>query len=327
MIDLKKNISLAKHTTFKIGGPAKYFCSAKRKEDLIEAIKMAKQKNLPFFILGNGSNILFSDKGYKGLIIKSQISNLKSQKNKKDIWAEARVKLKDLVKLSTESSLTGLEWAAGIPGTVGGAVWGNAQAFNSKMSNLVKEVEVLDVKTLEINPSASLRINGERSRTIKNLSKKQCQFSNKNSIFKKKRNFIILSVILKLKKGDERDIQKKIKEYLKYRRKNHPLNFPSAGCAFKNYQGEIKNQKLLEDFSELKKFNKLGIIPSAYLIEKCGLKGRQIGGAQISEKHANFIINLGNAKSKDVLVLIKLIKQKVKNKFGIVLKKEIEVVK
>lgn len=305
---IQNNISLNKHTTFKIGGPAKYFCSAKRKEDLIEAIKMAKQKNLPFFILGNGSNVLALDKGFGGLVIK--IENCKLKIENCNIYTEAGVKLKDLVKLSAREGLTGLEWAAGIPGTVGGAVYGNAGAFGFTTAGTIEKIEAVDLKNFR----------------IKNFSLGKCKFSNKDTLFKHNKNLIILSAVFRLKKGDKRDIQKKIKEYLKYRRKNHPLNFPSAGCSFKNYQGEIKNQKLLEDFPELKKFNKLGIIPSAYLIEKCGLKGRQIGGAQISEKHANFIINLGNAKSKDVLALIKLIKQKVKNKFGIVLKEEIEIV-
>ncbi len=269
----QKNISLAKHTSFKIGGSARYFCIAKSKKDLIEAIKWAKQKKIPFFVFGEGSNVLALDKGYDGLIIKFQ-----------------NLKLEDLVKLSAKKSLTGLEWAAGIPGTIGGAVYGNAQAFDVKMSDIVKSVEVLNVKTLK----------------IKNLLKNQCQFSAKKSIFKKNKNLIILLLNLELKKGNKKEIERKIKENLKHREKNHPLEFPSAGSVFVNQPGKP---------------------PSASLIEKAGLKGTKVGHAQVSKKHASFIINTGKAKSKDVLDLIKVIKKKVKSKFGITLKEEIQIIK
>jgi len=288
-MNIKENISLAKYTTFKIGGPAKYFCIARNKEDLIKAVKKAKELNLPFFILGGGSNVLFSDEGYKGLVINFQFSIFNFQKNG-TIYAGAGAKLEDIVKLATRKSLTGLEWAAGIPGTVGGAVYGNAQAFDTKMSDIIKSVEIFDTKTLK----------------IKNLLKKQCQFLAKKSIFKKNKNLIILSAILKLKNGKKKEIQKRIKEHLDYRKKNHPWRFPSAGSVF---------------------VNKTGGPPSAHLIEKCGLKGTKVGGAKVSEKHAGFIVNTGEAKAEDVLKLIKIIKQKVKRKFGVVLEEEIQIIK
>jgi UDP-N-acetylmuramate dehydrogenase len=172
-------------------------------------------------------------------------------------------------------------------------------------------VEVLDLKTLK----------------IKTFSQRQCKFSIKNSVFKKNKNLIITSAVLKLKKGNKKGIKRKIKENLNYRRKRHPLDPPSAGSVFVNSEKiKIKNKKLLNNFPELKEFNKKGLIPSAYLIEKCGLKGKKIGRAQISEKHANFIVNLGGAKAKDVISLIKLAKKKVKKKFGISLKKEIQII-
>jgi len=199
---IQENISLAKHTTLKIGGKACYFFVAKNKEDLIKAIRTAKEFKIPFFILGEGSNILFSDKGFKGLIIKFQVfpilriedprlsvgTSFKFQDSK--LYTEAGVKLDDLVKLAQRESLTGLEWAAGIPGTVGGAIYGNAQAFKAKISDTVKSVEVLDTKTLK----------------VKNLSKKQCHFSQKNSVFKTNKNLVIISAILKLKKGKKKEI-------------------------------------------------------------------------------------------------------------------------
>jgi len=284
----QNNISLAKYTSFKIGGPAKYFCAVKSKKDLIKAVKKAEELNLPFFILGGGSNVLALDKGFNGLIIK--IGSCKLKVENCNLYAEAGTKLEDLVKLSARESLTGLEWAAGVPGTIGGAVYGNAQAFDVKTSDIVKSVEVLDVKTLK----------------IRSLLKKQCQFSSKGSIFKKNKNLIILSVVLKIKKGDKERIQKEIKKHLDFRKQRHPLNFPSAGSVF---------------------INKTGRDPSSFLIEKAGLKGIKKGGVKVSEKHAGFIINTGKAKAKDVFDLIKIIKQKVKSKFGVTLKEEIQIIR
>ena len=311
----RKNVSLKNYTTFKIGGRAKYFFTAKTKEDLFCAITAAKKLKLPFFVLGGGSNLLVSDKGYNGLIINFQFPSLCLQKRrgrrnaflrppkrrgrrnaflrppifnfqKNKIIVGAGTRLGELVNASAERRLTGLEWAVGIPGTVGGAVFGNAGAFQKSMKDIVKEVEVLDVKDLR----------------FKIYDFKKCKFGYRNSIFKHKKNLIILSVVLKLKKEKKSEIKKKIKEYLNYKKERQPLDYPSAGSIFKNPSG----------FS------------AGELIEKCGLKGKRIGGAQISEKHANFIVNLGNARAKDVKKLINLIKKEVKKKFGASLDEEIQ---
>ncbi|HOW13069.1 MAG TPA: UDP-N-acetylmuramate dehydrogenase [Candidatus Pacearchaeota archaeon] len=311
-LKILRNVSLKDYTTYKIGGLAKYFFIAENNEDLIEAIKWAKDKKIPFFILGNGSNVLFSDKGFNGLIIKiktSKIEILKNKNNKCDVLSEAGVNLSDLINFLTENNLEGLEWAAGIPGNVGGAVYGNASAFGKKMSDFVKEVEVLDTNNLK----------------QKKLSLKQCQFSAKNSIFKKKKNLVILSVVFSFKKGNKEEIKKRVKECLIYRAKNHP-NYPSAGCVFKNYILKKNDEKIFKKFPELNIFKKNRTIPAAYLIEKCNLKGKQIGKAKISEKHSNFFVNLGGAKAKDILKLIDLTKKEVKNKFNIALEEEIIVI-
>jgi len=176
------------------------------------------------------------------------------------------------------------------------------------MRDIVRSVKVLDLKSLK----------------IKNFSQKDCLFFSKDSIFKHDKDLVILSVVLKLEKGNKKKMQEKIKEYINYRKENHLLDFPSAGCVFKNYTPEIKNQKLFKKFPELIDFNKKGRIPSAYLVEMCGLKGKKIGRAQISKKHANFVVNLGGAKASDVKKLIKLAKQRVKIKFGVVLEEEIQ---
>lgn len=286
--EIKKNVLLKDYTTFKIGGPAKYFFVAKNKKDLIKAILMAKKIGLPFFILGGGSNLLVSDKGFKGLVIKvkSQIRQPADKIKNNKIFAETSIPLAALVNKTVENNLTWLEWAAGIPGTVGGAIRGNAGAFGKSMKNIVKEVEVYDTK------------NGK----IKILKNKNCKFNYRDSIFKKKKNLIILSATLQLKKGNKKEIKKKIKKNLEQRNKTQPLNFPSAGSIFKNPKG----------FS------------AGELIEKCGLKGKKIGKIEISKKHANFIVNLGGGRTKDVKKLIKLIKKEVKNKFDVELEEEIQ---
>jgi len=313
----QKNISLAKKTTFKIGGKAKYFFIAKSKKDLIKAIRWAKRNHLPFFVLGGGSNLLVADEGFEGLVIKLQFSSqpkihkrtLLRSSGVISLEVEAGTKLKKLVEFCLKNGITGLEWAMGIPGTLGGAIYGNASAFGNSISDFVKEVEVLDTTTLK----------------IKIFKKKDCKFSLKETIFKKQKKYIILSAVLILKRGNKKEIKEKIRYYLEYRERNHPLNFPSAGCVFKNQKSKLKNQKLLKKFPTLKEFNKKGVIPAAFLIEKCNLKGKKIGDAQISPKHANFIVNLGKAKAKDVLELINLIKVQVRKKFGIKLKEEIQL--
>ena len=309
---VQKNISLKNYTTFKIGGSAKYFYLAKTKKDLMKAILMAKEKKLPFFILGGGSNILVADEGYKGIVIKVKSQKLKVKsagQKSKIIEIESGVLLSKIITLALKNNLTGLEWAVGIPGTIGGAIRGNAGAFGKSMADLVQGVEIFDVKN-------------EKIKIFKN---KDCKFKYKNSIFKQNPNLIILSAVIRLKKGKQEDIKKKTKEYSDYRKKNQPLNFPSAGSVFKNYQGKIKNQKLLEKFPELKEFNKKQIIPAGWLIEKSGLKGKKIGKVKISEKHANFIVNLGKGKAKHVIKLINLAKKEVKSKFKIILEEEIEL--
>ncbi len=287
---LKEDVLLKDHTTFRIGGPAKYFFIAKTKEDLIKAIKTAQENNLRFFILGQGSNLLVSDKGFNGLVIKvasnySSINKSSCSLNKEEakIYAEAGILLSQLVQTSIKNNLTGLEWAIGIPGTIGGAIYGNAGSFGSSISDIIVEVETLNNK-LE----------------IKKYSNQECQFGYRDSIFKNNKK-VILSVVLKLKKGDFKKSPEKIKMIIKERSEKIPQGF-SAGSIFKN-----SGDKSAGD-----------------LIEKSGLKGKKIGGAQISEKHANFIINLGDAKEEDILTLIVLIKRNIKDKFGIELEEEIQ---
>lgn len=305
---IQENVPLKNYTTFKVGGPAEYFLIAKNKEEILSGIKKAKEFNLPLFIFGGGSNLLVSDSGVKGMVIKidnSDIELLDSQR----VYAGAGALLSKVIKFSIENSMSGIEWIAGVPNiTLGGAIYGNAQAFGSKASDIVESVEVLDAENLKVF----------------NLSNKECQFSLKTSIFKKDKKFIIVSAVLKLKKSDRNKVEEKVREVVNYRSARHPMEFPSAGSVFVNPEMIIKDEKLIKKFPELEEFNKKGVIHAGYLIEKAGLRGKRVGNAQISDKHANFIINLGNAKAKDVADLIKLAKEKVKEIFGVELEQEIQ---
>jgi len=277
---IEKNINLAPLTTFKIGGPAKYFCRVKTEEDLIQAVKWAKKKKIPYFIIGGGSNLLISDKGFKGLVIK--LSMKQCQLTENNLLLGSSLMLSQMVRFSLKNNLTGLEWATGIPGTVGGAVRGNAGAFGQEISDSLLKATVL------------------RGGKIIELKNKEIKFAYRQSIFKKNKD-IILNVVLGLKKGNKQENKKIVEDILQRRKKVHPFQ-PSAGCVFKNPKPK----------------------GAGLLIDQCGLKGKQIGGAKISEKHANFIINTGQAKARDVKNLIELIKKQVKNKFNIELKEEIE---
>lgn len=279
---LKKNEPLAKHTTFGIGGPADWFCEAKTTEEVAEAVTAARKAEIPSFILGKGSNLLVADEGFRGLVI--AIRNTQYIIRNTEIIAEAGTPLKKLVQLAVKNSLSGLEFAVGIPGTIGGAVVGNAGTARKWIGDLVEKVEVL----------------GEDGE-IHQLPTSECQFAYRTSRFKKTKE-VILRVWLRLKKDEPKMIKKKMAEFWA-KRKNQPIQ-KSAGSIFKNPPGKS----------------------AGWLIDQCGLKGKTIGETQISPKHANFIVNLGQANCQDVLKLISLAKEKVKQKFGVVLDEEIKIV-
>jgi UDP-N-acetylmuramate dehydrogenase len=300
----QENVSLASHTTFRIGGPAKYFFEMQTREELIESLKWAKENSMPYFILGGGSNLLVNNKGFDGLIIKIQNSKFKiqSEDSKCIVEAGAGAPLIKIILETTKNGYSGAEWGFGIPGTVGGAICGNAGRLGQDISQVVESATVLDENLAE-----------------KELAKKDCGFSYRNSIFKKN-NWIISAAKLVFEKKEQKLIDEILAEAKKVI-KEHP-SFPSAGCVFKNY--EIKNRdELIKNYPELESRVREGKIGVGYLIDACGLKGKQIGGAKIWEGHANYIINIGDAKAEDVIALINLCKKSVKEKFGIELEEEI----
>lgn len=305
--DARENVLLREHTTFWIGGPARFFYVAETEEELLRALRVVREENLPHFLLGGGSNTLASDNGFSGLVIKTRNSKIEKLGPQK-VGAEAGIKLKEVVRFYLEEGLSGMSWASGIPGTLGGAIKGNAGAFGASMGESVLSVKVFDFEEGK----------------VKTMDRSECAFSEKKSSFRENKNLIILSAELKAGLGKENKIREKVMKNLDYRFNNHPMSFPSAGCIFKNVDpGRVKNEALFEKFPLLKKFKKRGIIPTGYLIEKAGLKGKRIGNAKISEKHSNFIVNLGGASSEDVVELVALAKEEVKKTFDVEIEEEI----
>ena len=273
---MKKNIPLKNKNTFKIGGKAKYYATPSSKEELLKVLEFTKKENLPYFILGKGSNLLISDKGFPGVVIELNFKEIIA--NKDVLKVGAGVSLNEFILKAKELNLGGVEWAIGIPGTIGGALYGNAGVPNHTISSIVKEVEVL------------------KNNQVLILKNKDCNFSYRDSIFKQKNDFIILSGTFELKGSFNQDL---IKEFLKKRKiiKGH-----SIGSIFKNGENYFAGK----------------------LIDDCGLKGKRIGDAIVSDINANWIINLGNATSEDVEALILIIKKEVKKRFNIDLKEEIK---
>ena len=280
---LKKNESLSRHTTFRIGGPAKYFIEAKTSEELALALDFAKKNKLKTFFLGKGSNVLFSDKGFNGVVIKPAFSRVEVQGDR--IIAEAGASLHKLINIAMNHSLTGLECVCGIPGSVGGAVAMNAGVGKSAIGDKILRVWGLD-----------------KSQILKVKSQKECKYNYRKSIFQKG-SMVITRVEFQLAKGDKKQIRETIKQMWAKRLEKQPYDLPSAGSVFKNPKGRFAGQ----------------------LIEEAGCKGMRVGDAEVSEKHANFIINAGKACAKDVESLMDLIQKQVRRKFKIKLEPEIVI--
>ena len=282
------NEPMKNHTSFKIGGNADLFVSVKTIEELKQALFYAKQKQIPITIIGNGTNILVSDSGIRGIVIKIDIQkfDLKEENDYLEITVGSGNKMMALATQFKNQEISGFEQLSGIPGTIGGAIYMNAGAYGKEMKDIVISTKCMNTE-------------GE----IIELSNKEQKFEYRSSIFNNK-DYIILEAKLKLQKGKKEDIEKQMKEYLNQRKEKQPLEYPSAGSTFKRQEGII----------------------TAKLIDECGLKGYKIGGAMISEKHAGFIVNTGDATAKDVLELIKYVKDKVYKETKIRIEEEIKVV-
>jgi UDP-N-acetylmuramate dehydrogenase len=306
---IQNNIPLAEFTTFRIGGPAKFFVVIENQEELIDAFAWISKHQIKHIILSGGSNVLISDEGFDGLVI--MIKNNDTLVRGDRIECEAGTRLSKILSSTISNNLSGLEWAIGIPGSIGGAVRGNAGAFGSSISENIETIEVYDTE--------------KNIFTI--LSRRDCKFKYRTSIIKTEQKYIIWKITLRFSKGIAKKTQEKISEYNSHRSKSQP-KLPSAGCVFKNLiydELDIKDNSLLAR-TGIKDCVKGGKIGTGWIIDKADLRGKKIGGAKISLEHANFIVNTSDATANDVVMLISYIKQKVRQKFKIQLFEEISYI-
>ncbi len=280
------NEPMSSHTSFRTGGNADVYVKADGAEHIAQALRVLDEERIPYIIIGNGSNLLVSDRGIEGAVIEIGSRMSKISVDGTGIYAEAGAMLSALAAAAADNALTGLEFASGIPGSVGGAVFMNAGAYDGEISDVILYADVLDKK-------------GE----IRRLSKEELDLGYRHSSIEKTGS-IVLGAAFKLETGDKEKIREKMADLAARRRDKQPLSYPSAGSTFKRPTGYFAGK----------------------LIEDAGLKGKTIGGAQVSEKHAGFIINRGNASSDDILKLIDCCIKTVYNKFGIYLEPEVRII-
>lgn len=314
--NLKENVSLKEYSTFKIGGIARYFLIPENEAQLKIAIQKALDLKINFSILGGGSNTLINSQGFDGLVIvyknQPRLEDFVPIKTDEYFFVEASADwpLFFLTEQAKISGLSGMEWAIGIPGTIGGAINGNAGAFGTAIGDAILGVQVLEIK------------NGFVSEKF--FTPEDCIFMYRSSVFKNNPNLIILSARIKLEKKELEEIKKKMEDNIEHRKNKHPKGF-SVGSIFKNYDAAVSSD-IINKYPELDGYLSKGAIPAGYLIDQCGLLGATIGGAKVSSEHGNFIINANNASSDDVIRLIAMMKKEVENKFGIKLEEEIKII-
>ncbi len=281
---IQLNVSMSKHTTFRVGGLADVFVTPKTEEELKAAIRLCHEEQIPFYILGNGSNLLVDDEGFRGVVIQvyKNLSAIEVEGN--TLTAYAGVLLSKLANTALEHELTGLEFAHGIPGTLGGAIMMNAGAYDGEMKQVVTNATVI---TLE----------GE----VVELTKEELAFGYRTSSLQHN-PAIVLKATIELEKGDKQAIQDKMKDFMGRRKDKQPLEYPSAGSTFKRPEGHFAGKLIMDS----------------------GLRGYSIGGAQVSEKHCGFVINTGEATCKEILALIEHVQKTVKEQFDVTLETEIK---
>ncbi len=307
MTKFERDKSLKQFSNYQIGGPADYFCAPQTIRELEEALRAWGDKG-KIFILGGGTNLLISDEGFRGLVLKPELRGVLREGN--NVRVGAGMLMNDLLAATIEAGLSGLEWAGGLPGTVGGAVRGNAGAFGGETKDRLMDVGSLttDVGSLQ----KIMRTNAE------------CRFGYRGSIFKERDGAeIVTEAVFELVPGDPQKIAAAIEEKREYRRTRHPIEHPNIGSIFKNVDLKDVPESVQKQFVAVIKKDPFPVIPTACFLAEAGLKGITYGGAIISPKHPNFIVNMGGAKAEDVKALIALIKKTIHEKFGVVLEEEV----
>ncbi len=287
-IPFELNVPMSEHTTFRIGGTTDIFARPENIDGFVLALKAAREANIKYFVLGRGSNLIFADEGFRGIVISTEnLKNIAVEDNK--ISCECGVSLTTLSQKARDADLAGLSFAYGIPGFVGGAVFMNAGAYGGQISDVLVKSTYYDITNDKIGTFF-----GEEHK-----------FGYRESVYKDNKDLIILSAEFQLTNGDKTVIKAEMDDFMERRRSKQPLEYPSAGSVFKRCKGYFTGQ----------------------LIEESGLRGRQVGGAKVSEKHSGFIVNVGGAKAADVLELVDIIKKEIRSRYSVDLICEIIYVK
>lgn len=317
---VQEHVDLSQILFYRIGGTARYLLEAKSVSDILEAFAFIRNKNInSFLVVGLGSNLLMPDTAYNGAVIwvnKNDAPDI-AITPEGHIAVYAGQSLDDLLQFAFQHSFVGLESMGGLPSTVGGAIRGNAGAFGIEIKDVLVSAEVLDIATHQ----------------VRTYSNQECDFSYRDSVFKHNHNLIILRGVFALQKADTEAIDQArevYKEKIEYRNTNHPVEYPSCGSVFKNIREEDEVQKVISVWPDIEDSvrNKWhGKVSMGYVIKRLGFSGIEVGGAKITEKHANYISNVDHAKSSDVLTIIKMIKQKFLLTFGFEPELEAEIVK
>lgn len=304
---LEEERVLAPLTTFKVGGPTKFFAQAKNFSDLEEIQKLIQAQGLPLFILGGGSNVLIRDGGFAGIVLKPDFDFIEVYEH--EVHAGAGTIMAHVVSQTVSLGLDGLQWAGGLPGTIGGAIRGNAGCFGGETKDSVLSVEACNMETGQ----------------FKTFSADECAFSYRMSYFKKNPQWLIVQVKLRVTKGNKDTLMESMQHHIAFRKDHHPLEYPNAGSTFKNVPLSSVSEKVKQLAEEQKviKTDPFPVIPTAFLIDQCGLKDKEIGGAAVSVKHPNFMINKNHATAQDILDLIAYVKDTVHKTFDVVLEEEI----
>ena len=283
--DITVDSPMSEHIYFRVGGPADILVTPVNEEQVVNTLKLCREYNVPYFILGNGSNILVKDGGISGVVIKfNKLNKITTEGN--CVTAESGALLKDVSKAALENNLRGFEFACGIPGSIGGAVFMNAGAYDGEMAHVIKSARVIDENC-----------------NIKNLTKEELELGYRSSIVMKK-GYVVIEATVELESGEYASIKDKIDDLTNRRESKQPLEYPSAGSTFKRPEGYFAGK----------------------LIQDSGLKGFSIGGAAVSEKHSGFVIKKGGATAKDVLDVIAHVQQTVKENFDVELHTEVRII-
>ncbi|QQS20656.1 MAG: UDP-N-acetylmuramate dehydrogenase [Candidatus Moraniibacteriota bacterium] len=309
MIHVEENVDLHSFTTFRVGGKTRFFFRATSEQDLLDGFKWANQNNEPVFVLGGGSNVLFSDRGWEGLVIKMECVDMR-EVAPGQLSVGASASLHALLEYAKEHGLSGLERLAGIPGTVGGAVRGNAGAFGAETAQAVASVRILDRRTL----------------TFEHRERAACEFRYRSSLFKQHPEYVVVSAHFLLQPGaDPAVLERIMRETIATREQKHPQRLLCAGSFFMN--PPVKDARLREEFEkETGMVVKDEKLPAGWLIDYVGLRGKQIGGARVSDIHPNYLLNVGTATAENILILASVVKQKVRSELGIILREEVQMV-